>query len=93
MLEELPNLSEWKSIVELQETVQIQNDRIVKLETRISELEAMATDQKTEAIQIETPGKYFDPKIATFTSKSNFIRKGTFSDTLYIDYPISHTVL
>nr|XP_022293763.1 uncharacterized protein LOC111104216 [Crassostrea virginica] len=75
MLEERPSLSEWKSIVELQETVQIQNDRIVKLETRVSELEAMMTDQKTEAIQKETPGEDSDSKLTAFTPRKNFIRK------------------
>ena len=76
ILEERPNLSEWKSIVELQETVQRQNDRIAKLETRVSELEAMMTDKKTEAIQIETPGEDSDSKLTAFTPRKNFIRKG-----------------
>ena len=76
MLEERPNLSEWKSTAELQETVHKQNDRIVKLETRISDLEAMMTDQKTEPIHIETPGESSDPKLTAFTPRKNFIRKG-----------------
>ena len=54
ILEKGPTLSELRSIAELQETVQIQNNRIAKLETRISELEAMVTDQEPETIDIET---------------------------------------
>ena len=78
ILEKGSTLSELRSIAELQETIQIQNNRIVKLETRISELEAMVTDQETEAIDIETPEKVPDFRLNIFTPKRNFIRKGIF---------------
>ena len=82
MLEERPNLSEWKSTAELQETVHKQNDRIVKLETRISELEVMVTDQKAEAIHIEPSEEVPDFGLNIITPKRNFIRKGIFTRKL-----------
>lgn len=80
ILEKGPSLSEFRSIAELQETVQIQNNRIVKLEMRISELEAMVTDKKPEAIDIETPEKVSEFRLSMFTPKRNFIRKGIFAE-------------
>ena len=80
ILEKRPTLSDLRSVGELQKTVQIQNNRIVKLETRISELEAMVTDQETEAIDIETPEKVPDFRLNIFTPKRNFIRKGIFAE-------------
>ncbi|XP_022293746.2 uncharacterized protein LOC111104204 [Crassostrea virginica] len=78
VLEKRPTLSEFRSTVELQETVQRQNDRIVKLETRISELEVMVTDPKAEAIHIEQSEEVPDFGQNIFTPKKNFIRKGIF---------------
>ena len=80
ILEKRPTLSDLTLVGELQETVQIQNNRIVKLETRISELEAMVTDQETEALDIETPEKVPDFRLNIFTPKRNFIRKGIFAE-------------
>ena len=78
-LEKRPTLSEFRSTVELQETVQRQNDRIVTLETRISELEVMVTDQKAEAIHIEPSEEVSDFGLNIFTPEKNFIRKGIFT--------------
>ncbi|XP_022293748.2 uncharacterized protein LOC111104206 [Crassostrea virginica] len=75
VLEKRPTMSELRSNVELQETIQRQNDRIVKLETRISELEVMVTDQKAEAIHIEPSEEVPDFGLNIITPKRNFIRK------------------
>ena len=80
ILEKGSTLSELRSIAELQETVQIQNYRIAKLETRISELEAMVTDQEPETIDIETHEKVSEFRLNMFTPKRNFIRKGIFAE-------------
>ena len=82
VLEKRPTMSELRSNVELQETIQRQNDRIVKLETRISELEVMVTDQKAEDIHIEPSEEVPDFGLNIITPKRNFIRKGIFTRKL-----------
>ena len=82
VLEKRPKLSDFRSTVELQEKVQRQNDRIVELETRISKLEVMVTDQKAEAIHIEPYEEVPDFGLNIFTPEKNFIRKGIFTRKL-----------
>ena len=82
VLEKRPTMSDLRSTVDLQETIQRQNDRIVKLETRISELEVMVTDQKAEAIHIEPSEEVPDFGLNIITPKRNFIRKGIFTRNL-----------
>ena len=82
VLKKRPTISEFRSTVELQETVQRQNDLIVELETRISELEVMVMDQIAEAIHIEPSEELSDFGLNIFTPKKNFIRKGIFTRKL-----------
>ena len=82
VLEKRPKLSDFGSTVEVQEKIQRQNDRIVELETRISELEVMVTDQKAEDIHIEPSEEVPDFGLNIFTPKKNFIRKGIFTRKL-----------
>ena len=64
--------------------ITVQNERIVKIETRISELGVMVMDQKTEAIHIETSEEVPDSGLNIFTPRKNFIRKGIFARKLRV---------
>ena len=64
--------------------ITVQNERIVKLKTRISELEVMVMVQKSESIYIETSEEVPDSGLNIFTPRKNFIRKGIFARELRV---------
>ena len=77
-LEKRPLDEEWKSVINLQKTVQKQNDRINQLEARIFELEGMVKDENIESAQTKLPTNVSEPNHSTLRSNKSMIRKGIF---------------
>ena len=69
---------EWKSVMNLQKTVQKQNDRINQLEARIYELEGIVQDENIESVQTKLPTNVSEPNNSTIRSDKSMIRKGIF---------------
>lgn len=69
---------EWKSVINLQKTVQKQNDRINQLEARIYELEGIVQDENIESVQTKLPTNVSEPNNSTIRSDKSMIRKGIF---------------
>ena len=77
-LEKRPLDEEWKSVINLQKTVQKQNDRINQLEARIYELEGIVQDDNIESVQTKSPTNVSEPNNSTIRSDKSMIRKGIF---------------
>ena len=77
-LEKRPLDEEWKSVINLQKTVQKQKDRINQLEARIYELEGIVKDENIESVQTKSPTNVSEPNNSTIRSDKSMIRKGIF---------------
>ena len=82
ILEERPDLSEWKSTAQLQETVNRENDRIDKLVTRISELESNDDGSENWGHSDKNTRRSFWSQINHFHSEKEFHTKRYFGWTI-----------
>ena len=80
-LEKRPTESDWASIEDLKKTIQKQTDRILMLEARIYELEAIPEVENNDSLNESSPLReiiHYAEK-QTDQSKRSLVRKGNFS--------------
>ena len=80
-LEKRPTESDWASMEDLKKTIQKQTDRILMLEARIYELEAIPEVENNDSLNESSPLReiiHYAEK-QTDQSKRSLVRKGNFS--------------
>ena len=80
-LEKRPRESDWASMEDLKKTIQKQTDRIIMLEARIYELEAIPEVENNDSLNESSPLRkiiHYAEK-QTDQSKRSLVRKGNFS--------------
>ena len=80
-LEKRPTESDWASMEDLKKTIQKQNDRIIMLEARIYELEAIPEVENNDSLNESSPLRkiiHYAEK-QTDQSERSLVRKGNFS--------------
>ena len=80
-LEKRPTESDWASMEDLKKTIQKQTDRIIMLEARIYELEAIPEVENNDSLNESSPLRKIIhyAKKQTDQSKRSLVRKGNFS--------------